>query len=152
MRLRRLILFLAMAGLAVLGATHALASSEPITASTVCCSYGKTQFTIDRGTVATFQNQDPGISPHDVAAVDVGPNGQPLFRSATINQGQTPVNGTDTLAAGSYRFFCTVHPTAMAGELVVTGTAPPTTKKKRCKKKAKKGSAQAAKKCKKKRH
>jgi len=149
MRPRRLILFLATAALAVLGATHALASSEPITTSAVCCSYAKSQFTIDRGTVASFQNQDPGVSPHDVTAVDVGTDGLPLFRSATINQGQTPVNGTDALAAGSYRFFCTVHPTQMVGELVVTGTAPPTTKKKKCKKK--KGSARAAKKCKKKR-
>jgi plastocyanin len=149
-RLRRLILFLAIAGLAVLGAAHALASTEPITASTVCCSFSKTQFTIDRGTVATFQNQDPGISPHDVTAADVGPSGQPLFRSSTITLGQTPVSGTDSLVAGSYRFFCTVHPTEMSGELVVTGTAPPTTNKKKCKK-AKKGSARAAKKkCKKK--
>ena len=150
MRLRRVMLFLAVAAAAVLGSSHALASSEPITASAVCCSYGKAQFTIDRGTVATFQNQDPSVAPHDVTAVDVGPSGQPLFRSATIAQGQTPVNGTSTLAPGTYRFFCTVHPIQMAGELVVTGTGPPATTKKRCKKR-KKGSVQAAKKCKKKR-
>jgi plastocyanin len=145
----RLILFLALVGIAVLGVSHALATSEPITTSPVCCSYGKAQFTIDAGTVATFQNQDPSVTQHDVTAVDRAGNNQPLFRSATIGQGQTPVNGTGSLSAGTYQFFCSIHPTEMVGTLVVTGTLPPS--KKKCKK-AKKGSAAAAakKKCKKK--
>ena len=144
---RRVIVAVVVTGAAAFGATQALGASEPITTTTVCCSYGKAQFTIDRGTVATFQNNDPGIAPHDVTAVDSGTNGQPLFRSATINQGQTAVNGTQSLAPGTYRFFCTIHPTQMAGELVVTGTAAP--QKKKCKK-AKKGGSSAKKKCKKK--
>ncbi len=36
------------------------------------------------------------------------------------------MDGTDSLAPGTYRFFCTVHPTQMSGELVVTPSASPT--------------------------
>jgi plastocyanin len=122
---RRLIVALALTGAAALGASQALGASEPITTSTACCSFGKASFTIDQGTVATFQNLDPGASPHNVTAVDSGANGKPLFSSATINIGQTPVQGTDSLAPGTYRFFCTVHPTQMSGELVVAGSGSP---------------------------
>lgn len=115
---------LAVTGVAALGAGQALGASEPITTSTACCSFGKASFTIDQGTVATFQNLDPGAAPHDVTAVDRRA-GKPLFSSAIINLGQTPVLGTDQLAPGTYRFFCTVHPTQMSGELVVTGSGSP---------------------------
>jgi plastocyanin len=118
------IVALAATGAAALGAGQALGASEPITTSTVCCSFGKASFTIDQGTVATFQNLDPGAAPHDVTAVD-SRAGKPLFASAVINLGQTPVNGTDQLTPGTYRFFCTVHPTLMSGELVVTGSGSP---------------------------
>jgi plastocyanin len=116
---------LAVTGAAALGAGQALGASEPIATSTVCCSFGKASFTIDQGTVATFQNLDPGAAPHDVTAVDSGAGGKPLFSSAIINLGQTPVTGTDQLPPGTYRFFCTVHPTQMSGELVVTGSGSP---------------------------
>jgi plastocyanin len=108
-------------GLVALGATQALGASEPITTSTTCCSYGKASFTIDQGTVATFDNLDPGSSQHDVTAAKNGKGNQPLFRSATINAGQTPVTGTDRLTPGTYHFFCSVHPTEMSGNLVVIG-------------------------------
>lgn len=123
---RRAILALAVVGATAFGAGQALGASEAITTTTSCCSYGKATFTIDRGTVATFQNQDPGVSPHDVFSVDSGAKNKPLFSSAEINLGQTPVNGTDSLGAGTYRFFCTVHPTEMTGQLVVTASASPT--------------------------
>lgn len=125
--MRRAIVVLAVTGGAVLGAGQAFGASEPITTSTVCCSFGKATFTIDRGATATFQNQDPGTSPHDVTAFDTGgAKNQPLFRSAVINLGQTPVNGTDSLAPGTYRFFCAVHPAQMSGQLAVTPSASPT--------------------------
>jgi len=123
---RRVILALAVVGAAAFGAAQALGASEAITTSTTCCSYGKASFTIDRGATAIFQNQDPGTSPHDVFSVDSGAKNKPVFSSAEINVGQTPVNGTDALGAGTYRFFCTVHPTEMTGQLVVTPSASPT--------------------------
>ena len=123
---RRVIVALAVIGVAAFGAGQALGASEAITTSTTCCTYGKPTFTIDRGMVGTFQNQDPGISPHDVFSVDSGAKNKPLFSSAEINIGQTPVRGTDSLAPGTYRFFCTVHPTQMSGELVVTPSGSPT--------------------------
>ena len=125
--MRRVILAIAVIGGVVFGAGQALGASEAITTTTTCCSYGKASFTIDRGATATFQNQDPGTSPHDVFSVDSGAQNKPVFSSAQINGGQTaPVNGTDSLGAGTYRFFCTVHPTQMSGQLVVTPSASPT--------------------------
>jgi plastocyanin len=117
---------LAAAGASAFGAGQALGASEAITTSNVCCSYGKASFTIDRGTTATFQNQDPGASPHDVISIDSGADNKPLFSSAQINLGQTPVNGTGSLAPGTYPFFCTVHPTLMSGQLAVTPSSSPT--------------------------
>jgi plastocyanin len=124
---RRVILVVAAVGAAAFGAAQAFGASEPITTSTTCCAYGKATFTIDRGATATFDNEDPGVSPHDVTAFDSGgAKNEPLFRSAQITLGQTPVNGTNALGPGTYRFFCTVHPTQMTGQLVVTPSASPT--------------------------
>jgi plastocyanin len=125
--MRRVVVAMAAVGAIAFGAAQALGASEPITTSSTCCSYGKGSFTIDRGATANFQNQDPGTSPHDVTAFDTGgAKNQPLFRSAEINLGQTPVSGTNSLPPGTYRFFCTVHPTQMTGQLVVTASASPT--------------------------
>jgi plastocyanin len=120
-------LAIAVIGGVVFGVSQALGASEAITASSTCCTYGKASFTIDRGATATFDNEDPGTSPHDVTSLDTGgPKNLPLFRSATIGAGQTAVNGTNALGPGTYNFFCTVHPTEMQGQLVVTASASPT--------------------------
>jgi plastocyanin len=125
--LRRVTVAMAVIGATAFGAAQALGASEPITTSSTCCSYGKASFTIDRGATATFDNQDPGVQQHDVTAFDTGgAKNEPLFRSAQINLGQTPVTGTNALGPGTYRFFCTVHPTQMTGQLVVTPSASPT--------------------------
>ena len=117
---------LVLIGGAAVAATQAFAASEAITA-VAGPAYGKSSFTIDRGTTATFDNQDGTATTHDVTAFDTGgAKNLPLFRSAEIGLGQTPVNGTASLGAGTYRFFCTVHPTQMTGQLVVTPSASPT--------------------------
>lgn len=125
--MRRVVVVLAVVGAAAFGTAQALGASEAITAVSGP-QYGKASFTIDRGTTATFDNQDLSATTHDVTAFDTGgAKNLPLFRSAQISGGQTaPVNGTASLGAGSYRFFCTVHPTQMTGQLVVTPSASPT--------------------------
>ena len=120
--MRRLIAATVVSIAATLGGAQALAASEPITTTTTCCSFGKASYSIDVGTVATFQNSDPGTAAHDVTSIVRGAGGKPLFASAVINLGETPVNGTERLAAGSYRFYCTVHPTQMSGQLNVIGS------------------------------
>lgn len=125
--MRRVILAIAVIGGAVFGVSQALGASEAITAIGPDPHYGKVSFTIDRGATATFDNQDSSATQHDVTAFDTGgAKNLPLFRSATISAGQTPVNGTASLGAGTYRFFCTVHPTQMTGQLVVTPSSTPT--------------------------
>jgi plastocyanin len=124
---RRVILALAATAVAVFGVSQALGASEAITAVSGP-QYGKASFTIDRGATATFDNQDLSATTHDVTAFDTGgAKNLPFFRSAEISGGQTtPVTGTDSLGSGTYRFFCTVHPTQMTGQLVVTPSASPT--------------------------
>jgi plastocyanin len=124
---RRVILALVVTGGALFGVSQALGASEAITAVGPDPHYGKATFTIDRGATATFDNEDLSATTHDVTAFDSGgAKNLPLFRSATISAGQTPVDGTNALGPGTYRFFCTVHPTEMTGQLVVTASASPT--------------------------
>jgi plastocyanin len=73
----------------------------------------------DAGTVATLTSLG---NQHNVTASTPGPDDQPLFRSATISGGSTPVNGTQFVGPGTYSFFCTVHPSTMIATLAVTGT------------------------------
>jgi plastocyanin len=79
--------------------------------------------TIAQGETVTFQNNDLEI--HDVSALDSGPDGKPLFSSATIGPTQhAPVDGTVYLTTGRYAFNCTIHP-YMRGTLVVTSAGTP---------------------------
>ena len=78
-------------------------------------------YELAEGGLAAFHNEDavsPG--PHDVTATDTGPDGRPLFSTPQIRAGQeAPVDGAAALPAGSYDFYCTVHP-FMGATLVVT--------------------------------
>jgi plastocyanin len=127
LNVRRVVVALAVVGVAAFGAAQALGASESITA-VAGPQFGKASFSIDRGTTAIFDNQDLSATTHDVTAFDTGgAKNLPLFRSAEISGGQTtPVSGTASLGAGTYRFFCTVHPTQMTGQLVVTPSTSPT--------------------------
>jgi plastocyanin len=117
----RVILVLTALGTGALGAGYAF-GAEMISSSPGCCTFGKSTFTSGQGEVVAFQN--PGGAPHNVTASSNGPDGQPLFHSATIESGQASVDGTQYLGQGTYRFICTVHP-QMTADLVVTGGGSP---------------------------
>ncbi|MGH2956393.1 MAG: PQQ-binding-like beta-propeller repeat protein, partial [Solirubrobacterales bacterium] len=66
----------------------------------------------------SLSNSD--LSLHDVVARDLGPDGQPLFRSRLAALGETvPVEGLDRVQPDTtYPFYCSIHP-GMTGQLVV---------------------------------
>jgi plastocyanin len=81
-------------------------------------------FTTDQGERPTFS--DGGANQHNVTARTNGPDGKALFSTPTLNGGQqATLNGTQYLSAGTYTFFCTIHPTEMQATLVVTGNGTP---------------------------
>jgi plastocyanin len=86
-------------------------------------SYSLPNYTIAQGEQPPLQNI--GVNRHDVTARQIGPDGKNLFFSPTIGTGSTTVNGTQYLTAGSYAFYCTVHPFEMSANLVVTGAGTP---------------------------
>jgi plastocyanin len=69
------------------------------------------------GGSVSYTNAD--IARHDVVSEEKGPDGLPLFRSDLAGLGETvPVKGMDRVQAGTYGFYCSVHP-GMKGQLVV---------------------------------
>jgi plastocyanin len=87
--------------------------------------YGTPTVTIDQGQSVSFQNGD--IDTHNVTASQTDANGNPLFSSTSIGSGKSAVvSGTQYLHAGTYTFFCTLHP-FMQGTLVVTSQGTPQT-------------------------
>jgi plastocyanin len=81
-------------------------------------------FTMDQGDRPSFS--DGGVNQHNVTARQNGPDGKSLFSTPTLNGGQSAtLDGTQYLAAGTYTFFCTIHPTEMQATLVVTGNGTP---------------------------
>lgn len=121
-RLRRLGL---VAGLVVAGVLFAggiaLAASQTIIGQTDN-TFNAATYTTDQGEVVPLQVTG---SSHNVTANQNGPDGKALFRTPTISSGTTGVQGTQYLSAGTYTFFCSVHPTTMQATLVVgPGGAP----------------------------
>jgi plastocyanin len=85
-------------------------------------AYEPTPTTVDSGESLFFANADG--APHNVVARQNGTDGKPAFASDTIGQNETtPVRGVEQLLAGSYPFYCTIHP-QMAGTLTVGASAP----------------------------
>jgi plastocyanin len=122
MRRRRAGLIGALAA-GVLGLGAALAWAAPATIVGQADNFfNQTSYSHDGGTVAQLT---VGGSTHNATANAAGPDGKALFRSATISSGNTPVDGTQYLSAGSYSFICTIHPTTMRATLDVTGTGLP---------------------------
>jgi plastocyanin len=123
--IRRVAAAVAGLGVMAIGAGYAFGASETVTSSPSCCTYSKASFTIDAGTLGSFQNQTAGI-PHTMTAIDNGPDNEPLFNTGTVSGGQgAAVNGTQYLAPGSYHFFCEVHGPSMSADLTVTGNGAP---------------------------
>jgi plastocyanin len=121
MRLRRAVLAgAASAAVLGLGATVAWGAPASIVGDGAN-TFNATSYAHDGGTLAQLTVTG---SSHNVTANANGPDGKTLFRSGTISSGTTPVNGTQYLGAGSYPFFCTVHP-EMQATLNVTGAGLP---------------------------
>jgi plastocyanin len=113
--------------LAAIGATLALASpaaaDQRISASPRD-QYSNSQITIDQGEHVTFFNGDL-LDDHSVTATATGRDGRALFDSGVIHPGaQVPVTGVESLGAGTYQFYCTVHD-FMRGTITVTGAGTP---------------------------
>ena len=109
-----------------IGSGTANAAPAEITAADECCEFTAGPFEQPRGEVARFLNPDTADAIHNVYSTDLGPDRMPLFYSGTIEPGnESPVRGTQYLEAGSYPFFCSVHPATMSGELQVTDSGTP---------------------------
>ena len=112
---------LAAAVIAAWAAPSAAAAPAAIEAGTGGANvFSAGSFAHDAGTIAQLVIASGS---HNVTAAAPGPDGEPLFRSATIATGSTSVNGTQYLALGSYPFVCTVHP-GMSSSLNVNAGAP----------------------------
>jgi plastocyanin len=119
---RRLWLAVAVAALGAMAyAAYALAA-DPINA--IDNAYNATTYTMNQGERPTFT--DGGAAQHNVTARVNGPDKRALFSTPTLNGGQqAAVDGTQYLTAGTYSFFCTIHPTEMQATLVVTSNGTP---------------------------
>lgn len=109
-------------------ATPAAAAATPAAASTASTAsvdimgykFSPANLTISVGDTVTWTNHD--TAPHNVVISD----GPVKFTSPTLNQGQT-YTYTFTVA-GTYNYYCSIHPDMKASVTVEgTGSTPPTT-------------------------
>jgi plastocyanin len=66
-----------------------------------------------------FTNADPGGQPHNVAIQGANPDGTDWLGMPFANADQSATYVSPPLAAGTYEFYCAVHPTTMRGTLNV---------------------------------
>ena len=124
----RIVQVVAGAALMALGVPTAASAEKFIEAQTVW-RFDASSYAMDQGEALTFRNRDaasPG--PHNVVASDKGPDGQPLFASKSIRNGEdAPVERASAVPPGSYEFICTVHPFMQATlEVKAAGAPAPT--------------------------
>lgn len=102
-------------------AGSAFAAAQPIIAADNFFSAGT--FTMDQGDRPQLQNI--GANQHNATAKQNGPDGDFLFESPTTGTGDTTLDGTQYLAAGTYAFICTIHPLPMQASLQVSALGTP---------------------------
>jgi plastocyanin len=120
--MRKILTLAAPLALVIAPAAHAQTAivAGPGAAST---SYLTPSVTMDQGEALTFYSFD--AQAHDVTAKDKGADGKPLFMTPLIGAGdEAMVEGSQYLTAGSYDFFCSIHPN-MEGTLTVTSAGMP---------------------------
>ena len=76
-------------------------------------------FPADTPVALTFDNQDPGVQHNVVIVAGVDQNAPKVFTGALVTGAKTQPYAIDPLKAGSYFYFCQVHPTGMTGTLTV---------------------------------
>jgi plastocyanin len=88
--------------------------------------FDKSVYNMAAGENPVLTNDTIGTS-HDVTSFQPGPDGKPLFRSATIATNKNAiVRGTEYLPPGDYHFLCSVHGSGMDAMLHVgPGAAVP---------------------------
>jgi cupredoxin-like protein len=91
------------------GAVSIVAQNVKFTTPDVAAPANK-DFTID------FDNKDPS-TPHDVDIL--APDGTHLFDGQVVTGPKQVTYQVKALAAGSYKFICSIHPTLMTGTLKV---------------------------------
>jgi plastocyanin len=102
-----------------LAAAGPAAADQRISATTRD-QYSNPDVTIDQGEHVTFFNGDL-FDPHSVTSTGRRPDGSTLFDSGVIRSGgESPVAGVETLPAGTYAFYCSVH-SFMTGTITVRG-------------------------------
>src|SRR4051812_15705721 len=114
-----------LAAAALLAGPASARADKTVEALTVW-RFDASTYQIDQGEKVVFKNSD-AVSPgkHNVTATASGPDGKPLFASATIGNGeQAPVVGADRLKTGEYDFICTIHP-FMQATLKVSANGTP---------------------------
>jgi cytochrome c oxidase subunit II len=72
----------------------------------------------DTQIVFELNNSDPS-APHNVAIEEAMPDGSPWVGAPIAQAGEQATYVSPPLPAGTYEFFCSVHPTTMRGTLTV---------------------------------
>ena len=73
----------------------------------------------DQPIAFSFTNADPGGQPHNVAIEAANTDGTDWVGMPIVDAGQSATYVTPPIAAGTYEFYCAVHPTTMRGTLNV---------------------------------
>src|SRR3954447_1565382 len=124
----RQVLLATLSGVALLAAGGGIAwgAADPIGTAPATNEFDKAVYNMAGGENPVLTNDTIGTS-HDVTSFQRGPDGKPLYRSATISTNQSAVvRGTQYLPPGDYHFLCSVHGSGMDAMLHVgPGAAVP---------------------------